>query len=338
MQRRLTIPVEPLAAGAAPAPGSLAIVVRVDAPLQIGADESYSLQIGPAGARLEAATSIGALRGLATFRQLVHQDGARVWLPAVTIRDAPLYPWRGLMIDAARHFIPIEVLQRNLDAMELVKLNVLHLHLSDNEGFRVESKIFPRLQAMGSNREFYTQDELRALVRYAALRGILIVPEFDMPSHAKSWFAGYPELSSSPGPFMPGVLVYPGLSPRMTAAEIGALIATTPTPAIDPSRESTYQFLDRFIAEMSSLFPAPYFHIGADENNGAVWLANPRIVEFMKAHQLAERPPFRPILSAACRRSWPATESACWPGKRRTRHRARATPPTKYGRPWPPRT
>jgi hexosaminidase len=174
--------------------------------------------------------------------------------------------------------------------MELVKLNVLHLHLSDNEGFRIESKVFPRLQSEGSKGEYYTQDQMRALIRYAQLRGVLIVPEFDMPSHSMSWFAGYPELSSSPGPFQPGALTYEGITPQSSLQELGAAMQTAKVPAFDPTLESTYRFLDRFIGEMAALFPAPYFHIGADENNGAVWLANPSIVAFMKAHQLADAP------------------------------------------------
>jgi hexosaminidase len=113
-QLELVTPASPHAAG------SLWIVVHNSSELRIGVDESYSLNISPDGARLEAATSIGALRGLATFRQLIQQDGKRVFLPAVSIEDSPSYPWRGLMIDVARHFVPIDVLERNLDAMELV--------------------------------------------------------------------------------------------------------------------------------------------------------------------------------------------------------------------------
>ncbi|MGA7523410.1 MAG: beta-N-acetylhexosaminidase [Acidobacteriaceae bacterium] len=269
---------------------SLSIVVRAPAQAQIGADESYSLHIDAKSARLEAATSLGALHGLATFRQLIQRRGPRVFVPAVDIVDAPVYPWRGLMIDVARHFMPVDVIRRNLDAMELVKLNVLHLHLSDNEGFRIESKVFPRLQADGSDGQYYTQAEMRDLIHYADLRGIVIVPEFDMPSHSMSWFAGYPELSSSPGPFKPGIFRIAGISAKSTPAQLMVAYQTAKVPAFDPSRESTYAFLDKFIAEMAALFPSPYFHIGADENNGAIWLANPSIVAFMHAHQLADAP------------------------------------------------
>jgi hexosaminidase len=269
---------------------SLSIVVHAPTQVQIGADESYSLHIDPKGARLEAASSLGAVHGLATFRQLMQHNGSRTFVPSVDIEDAPRYPWRGLMIDVSRHFIPADTLKRNLDAMELVKLNVLHLHLSDNEGFRIESRVFPKLQTDGSDGQFYRQVEMRDLILYAEERGILIVPEFDMPSHSMSWFAGYPDLSSSPGPFKPGAVRMEGISPKLSMSEIMAAYQTVKLPAFDPSRESTYAFLDRFIAEMAALFPSPYFHIGADENNGAVWLANPSIVAFMQAHHLADPP------------------------------------------------
>lgn len=265
------------------------IIVRVGkiVPMTIGADESYSLQINSTFALLQAPTSLGALRGLATVRQLVAQ-GNGAYLPALQIEDAPLYPWRGLMIDCARHFIPIDVLDRTIDAMELVKLNVLHLHLSDDQGFRVESKVFPKLQELGSNGQFYTQSQIKHLIRYAALRGVLIVPEFDMPSHTKSWFVGYPQLSSSPGPFTLGPFHYRNIPPHATTAQMLAAVATAKVPAMNPTRESTYRFLDRFIGETTRLFPSPYFHIGADENNGAIWRANPSIVAFMKSHHMAD--------------------------------------------------
>ncbi len=268
----------------------LTVIVHRAAQFAMNIDESYSLTISATGARLEAPTSIGALRGLATLRQLGQSVDGKALLPASAIQDGPLYPWRGLSLDCARHFMPLDLLKRNLDAMELVKLNVLHLHLSDNEGFRIESKTFPKLQADGSNGEFYTQAEMRDLIHYAALRGVMIVPEFDMPSHTISWLAAYPELSASPGPFKPGQPPFQGITPHSTMAEIAVALQKSRTPAFDPSRESTYTFLDSFVAEMAALFPAPYFHIGADENNGAVWLANPSIVAFMQTHRLADAP------------------------------------------------
>jgi hexosaminidase len=254
----------------------------------LGDDESYSLTVTSTGVVLEAAQGMGVLRGMSTFAQLLQNDGQGFYLPVVTIHDAPRYAWRGLMIDVARHFEPIDVLKRNIDAMAMVKLNVLHLHLSDNEGFRVESKVFPKLQGDGSDGQYYSQDEIRDLIAYARMRGILIVPEFDMPSHSMSWLAGYPELSSSPGPFKPGSPPVGRITPSMTQAEMMAVFQSTPAPALDPTRESTYKFLDELIAEMAGLFPAPYFHIGADENNGVVWRNNPAIAAYIQAHHLAD--------------------------------------------------
>jgi len=268
--------------------GGLTVLVGRRQQAEIGADESYTLVVNAAGARLEASTSLGALRGLATLRQLVTKVANATVLPAVAIDDAPLYKWRGVMIDCSRHFVPFDALERTLDAMELTKLNVLHLHLSDDQGFRVESKLFPELTGKGSNGEFYTQDQMRKLIRDAALRGIVVVPEFDMPSHSKSWFAGYPELASAPGPYTPGPLTFDNIAPNATPGEMLQALDVALVPAFDPSRESTYTFLDRFIGEMTGLFPSPYFHIGADENNGAEWRANPAITAFMRDHKLED--------------------------------------------------
>jgi hexosaminidase len=168
---------------------------------ELGEDESYSLEISASGAKLDATTTLGIMRGLETFLQLVQTTSDGFAAPAITIHDKPRFPWRGLMIDVGRHFIPLDVLKRNLDGMAAVKLNVFHWHLSDNQGFRVESKKFPKLTEMGSDGLFYTQDEVRDLIAYAHDRGIRVVPEFDMPGHSTAWFVGYPELASGPGPY-----------------------------------------------------------------------------------------------------------------------------------------
>jgi hexosaminidase len=234
---------------------------------KLGEDESYELTVSDSGAKLTAPTSLGVLRGLQTFLQLVEITPTGFAAPAVIIKDQPRFPWRGTMIDVSRHFIPIDVLKRNLDGMAAVKLNVLHWHLSDDQGFRVESKVFPKLTGMGSDGMFYTQEEIRDLIAYAHDRGIRVMPEFDIPGHSRSWFLGYPELSSGSGPYTlerggPGYI----------------------DPVMDPTRESTYKFLEKFIAEMVKLFPDAYFHIGGDEVNGKQWDANPKIQEFIHAH------------------------------------------------------
>jgi hexosaminidase len=235
---------------------------------ELGEDESYTLEVSTSYAQLSAPTTLGLMRGLQTLLQLVQTTPTGFAVPAVVIRDEPRFPWRGLMIDVSRHFIPIEVLKRNLDGMAAVKLNVFHWHLSDDQGFRVQSKKFPRLQEMGSDGLFYTQDELRELIAFAADRGIRVIPEFDMPGHTGAWFVGYPELASGPGPF-----------------EIERKWGIF-DPAMDPTREATYKFLDEFIGEMAKLFPDKYFHIGGDELNGKQWDANPKIQEFKRANGL----------------------------------------------------
>src|SRR6266481_5919723 len=231
---------------------------------ELGEDESYALSITADGAQIDAPTPLGAMHGLQTFLQLVEVSPNGFAAPAVTIQDKPRFPWRGLMIDVARHFIPLDVLKRNIDGMEAVKMNVFHWHLSENQGFRVESKKFPKLQTMGSDGLYYTQDEIRDLIAYAHDRGIRVLPEFDTPGHSGSWFVGYPELASNPGPYT--------LDP-------GGIDSVT-----DPTQEATYKFLDKFIAEMAQLFPDAYFHIGGDEVNGQRWDANPKIQAFIRAH------------------------------------------------------
>jgi hexosaminidase len=236
----------------------------------LGEDESYTLDVTPQNARLQAVNISGALRGLATFAQLVTPGPDGFQAAATHIEDRPRFPWRGLMLDVSRHWMPMEVVKRNLDAMAAVKLNVFHWHLSDDQGFRVESKRYPKLQGAGSDGRFYTQDDIRAIVAYARDRGIRVIPEFDIPAHTQSWFPGYPDLSAEPG-------VY----------QIGRTWGIY-EPVMDPTVESTYDFLDNFIGEMVALFPDPYFHIGGDEVNPVVWTRSTRIQAFIKEHNLTD--------------------------------------------------
>jgi hexosaminidase len=235
---------------------------------ELGEDESYVLEVSASGAKLSAATPLGTLHGLQTFLQLVEVSPDGFAAPAVTINDKPRFPWRGLMIDSARHFVPLGVLRRNIDGLEAVKMNVLHWHLSEDQGFRVESKKFPKLHEMGSDGLYYTQDEIHDLIEYARDRGIRVVPEFDIPGHSTAWFVGYPELSSGSGPY--------GIERKWGVFD----------PAFDPTNERTYKFFDQFIGEMAKLFPDHFFHVGGDEVNGKQWDANPKIQEFIKAHDL----------------------------------------------------
>lgn len=233
-------------------------------------DETYELTADGTRATLKANTAVGALRGLETFLQLLSADKSGSYIPAVSIHDSPRFPWRGLMIDVARHYEPMEVLKRNLDAMAAVKLNVLHWHLTDDQGFRIESKKFPKLHQMGSDGQYYTQDEVREVIAYARERGIRVVPEFDMPGHVQAWLPGHPEFAAGPGPYEIG-------------RKWGVMDST-----FDPTNEKLYKFLDTFFGEMAALFPDAYLHIGGDENNGKWWTANEKIVEFRKKKNIPD--------------------------------------------------
>ncbi|MES1261352.1 MAG: family 20 glycosylhydrolase, partial [Acidobacteriota bacterium] len=259
--------------GVAPQPSVTALTINVNAaakPVQaLDEDESYHLTVTPGGAVLNSPNPLGALHGLETFCQLIDNTPAGWAAPSVTIDDHPRFPWRGLMLDVSRHFMPLDVVRRNLDGMAAVKLNVFHWHLSDDQGFRVESKRFPKLHQLGSDGLFYTQDEIRGIVSYARERGIRVVPEFDIPGHSLSWLVGYPELAAGPGPYQIG-------------RHWGVF-----DPALNPANPRLYTFLDSFIGEMAGLFPDTYFHIGGDEVNGKQWNANrTTIPPFMKLHGL----------------------------------------------------
>ncbi|MBS1859740.1 MAG: family 20 glycosylhydrolase, partial [Acidobacteria bacterium] len=236
----------------------------------LGEDEAYTLDVTPAGAIIKAPIVDGALRGLETFLQLVGPSPDGFAAPAVHIEDRPRFPWRGLMLDVSRHWMPLDVVERNLDAMAAVKFNVFHWHLSDDQGFRVESKRFPKLQELGSDGHYYTQDQIREVVAYARDRGIRVVPEFDIPGHTTAMLAAYPELGTVPGPF-----------------EIWRRWGINPN-ALDPSREETYQFLDEFFGEITALFPDPYWHIGGDEVKPDQWNASARVQAFAKEHNLKD--------------------------------------------------
>jgi hexosaminidase len=238
-------------------------------PIQdVNEDEGYTLDVSASGAKLTAPNALGVIHGLQTFLQLVEVTPGGFVASAVHIEDSPRFPWRGLTIDVSRHFISVATLKRNIDGMAAVKMNVLHLHLSDDQGFRIASSQFPKLVEMGSDGQYFTKAEIRDLIDYASDRGVRVVPEFDMPGHSTAWFVGYPELASGPGPYQ--------IERRWGIFD----------PVMDPSREPTYEFLDKFIGEMSELFPDHYFHIGGDEVNGKQWDANPKIREFMRVHNL----------------------------------------------------
>ncbi|MBO0727485.1 MAG: family 20 glycosylhydrolase, partial [Blastocatellia bacterium] len=233
-------------------------------------DESYSLEVSNSQATLNATTVVGALRGLETFLQLLDGGKDDYYIPAVSVQDRPRFPWRGLMIDLGRRWQPMEVIKRNLDGMAAVKLNVLHLHLTEDQGFRIESKKYPKLHQLGSDGNYYTQDEMREIIEYARMRGIRVVPEFDMPGHTTSWFVGHPELASEPGQYQ--------IERRWGIFG----------PVMDPTNEQLYKLLDGFIGEMAALFPDAYLHIGGDEVEAKEWKESPRIQAFIRARGLKD--------------------------------------------------
>jgi hexosaminidase len=238
--------------------------------LELKEEEAYTLLIMPDKIELKAITDLGAMHGFETLLQLLSTDEGGYFFPSLNIVDKPRFPWRGLMIDACRHFMPVDVIKRNLDAMAAVKMNVFHWHLSEDQGFRVESKIFPQLHELGSDGLYYTQEEIKDVINYAGKRGIRVIPEFDVPGHSTAWFVAFPELASAPGPYQ-------------IERNWGIF-----DPCFNPANEAVYEFLDKFFGEMAALFPDEYFHIGGDEVNGKHWNANEQIQTFMKQKDIKD--------------------------------------------------
>lgn len=245
--------------------------------------ESYLLEVTPDGVDVRAGDAAGLFYGAMTLLQLASLDDAEaISLPAVRIEDAPRFGWRGFMLDSARHFWSVDQVKQVIDEMALHKLNTLHWHLTDDQGWRVEIKQYPKLTqvggcripsgdagvdpATGQPREYcgyYTQDQIRDVVAYAAARHITIVPEFDVPGHATAAIAAYPELGTAGEPLVP-------------SSEWGVF------PNLFNTEESTYRFLENVIGEMIELFPGTYFHVGGDEAVKDQWEASARVQERMR--------------------------------------------------------
>lgn len=245
--------------------------------------QDYRLVVAPDGARLEAGSSMSLRDGLSTFGQLLGPDGgdAPTQVPGVRIEDGPAHAWRGAMIDVARHFMPLDALHRMVDALALHRMNILHLHLTDDQGWRVEIKGYPRLTEIGAWRSrslrshlsafyqqpaeavweeerhggFYTQDELRGLAEYAEARGVTVVPEVDLPGHVQAAVASYPELGAT-GERVP-VRDHWGISEHV--------LGTSP---------QAFQFVEDVLSQMADVFPGPFVHIGGDECPVDQWRAS----------------------------------------------------------------
>lgn len=233
-------------------------------------DESYQLITDSNGVTIKAATRFGAMRGMETLLQLIQTDGENTFVPLVTINDSPRFAWRGVMLDSARHFLPINDILRQIDGMAAAKLNVFHWHLTDDQGWRFESQRYPKLQQLASDGQYYTQQQMRQVVEYAKERGIRVVPEIDFPGHASAIAVAYPELISAAGPYK---------MQRHWGVH---------QPLLDPTQEQVYQFTDALIGELAAIFPDEYIHIGGDEVDPTQWKNNPSIQEFMKKNDLKD--------------------------------------------------
>lgn len=251
-------------------------VIRFERDASVDAAEGYRLDVTPQGATIRARDDRGLIWGAMTLAQLMSPDakfGQPVLIPAVSIEDAPRFVWRGLMMDVARHFQPVETLYPIIDAMAAQKLNMLHLHLTDDQGWRVEIKRYPKLTEIGGWRTppssggapgekvggFYTQDELKALVAYAADRGITIVPEIDMPGHAQAAVAAYPEEIGVLGD-RPDVSHDWGINPWL----------------FSPSDRSM-GFIRNILDELMDIFPSSFIHVGGDEAVKDQWQRSPQV-------------------------------------------------------------
>jgi hexosaminidase len=245
--------------------------------------EGYRLSTSPAGATISASDDAGFLYGAVTLWQLA--TGASKDIPAVEIRDAPRFAWRGFMLDSARHFQSVDYVKKLIDAMAAHKLNILHWHLVDDQGWRIEIAKYPKLTQIGAWRSpatapgapplpriggFYTQAQIRDVVAYAAARNITIVPEIEMPGHALSAIRAYPELGSGE-PVPPGIHADWGVYTRIYNVE-----------------EPTFRFLENVLSEVMALFPSPYIHIGGDEALMTEWKASPSAQARMRSLGIRE--------------------------------------------------
>jgi len=281
------LPLETVEGAAKPRGG---IVFALDPAAGSSSPESYALVVSPGGVRVSARDRRGLYYGAVTLWQMLSAAGAiadgQVTLPCVRITDEPRYAWRGLMLDSARHYQSPEFIERYIDWMSLHKLNVLHWHLVDDQGWRLEIRKYPRLTSIGAWRVpagagpaadidpatgkprlyggYYTQDTVRHLVQYAAERGVAIVPEIEMPGHATAAIVAYPEL---------GVIED---APTAVSADWGIY------SNLFNVEDSTFAFLEDVLREVIELFPGPYVHVGGDEAVKDQWQASPRVQERMR--------------------------------------------------------
>ena len=249
--------------------GKGSIVLEIDRKGKLP-EEAYRLSVTPQVVRVLASTPKGLFRGMTTFLQLLppevesgHAVKGMNWAaPCVEIADEPRFAYRGLMLDVSRHFIGVEALKKHIDMLSTLKINKLHLHLSDYQGWRIEIKRYPRLTDVGAWRRgemggiyggYYTQDEMREVVKYASRRFVDIIPEIDVPGHTIAAIAAYPDLSCTG-------------EPQQVMSRFGGH-----TTVWCPGKETMFEMLDGIFAELADIFPGEYFHIGGDECRKSAW-------------------------------------------------------------------
>lgn len=263
---------------------SNAIALLIDNSLEVN-DEGYTLDATDKLVSIKAKTAKGLFYGMQTLMQLLPAEiesttvvnGIAWTLPCVTIKDEPRFAYRGIMLDPCRHFIPVENIKKQLDVLALFKINQFHWHLTEDQGWRIEIKKYPKLTEIGSKRVdgegteysgFYTQEQIKEVVTYASERFINVIPEIELPGHALAAISAYPELSCKGD----------SLSPR--------IIWGVEEDVYCAGKEETFKFLEDVIAEVVTLFPGEYFHIGGDECPKVRWEKCPLCQKRMRENKL----------------------------------------------------
>ncbi|WP_367873824.1 family 20 glycosylhydrolase [Luteolibacter sp. Populi] len=275
-------------------PSEIRLDLDSSLPLKPG---GYKLEVTPKGVLVTGKDIAGAWYGTRSILQMLPPKGAESWrapagapMPLVSINDEPRFGWRGMHLDVGRHFFPVEDIKTFIDSLAFHKLNTFHWHLTEDQGWRIEIKKYPKLTEVGGFRDssppygnrnsddgksyggFYTQEQIKDIVAYAAARQITIVPEIDMPGHMAAAIAAYPELGNSD---------IPGYAPKVQTRWGVHYYTLAPT-------EETFRFVDDVLTELCALFPSQYIHIGGDEAPKDQWEKSPRVRELMKKEKMKD--------------------------------------------------
>ncbi len=265
-----------------------AIRLKLDPSLARLGEEGYRLEVGPTEVTIQANKPAGVFYGVQTLLQLfptsIYGGGARAAsAPACVIEDYPRFKWRGGHLDVSRYFMPVDDVKKYIDLLAMHKMNTFHWHLTDDQGWRIEIKKYPKLTEIGSKRKdtmlvysppkytgephegFYTQEQIRDIVKYAAQRFVTVVPEIEMPGHATAAIAAYPELGNNP-------------DKKLEVATTWGVIDT-----VFNTEDSTIKFLQDVLAEVMDLFPSQFIHIGGDECPKTEWKNSPKVQAKMKS-------------------------------------------------------